>query len=335
MAIFVTGGTGYIGQKLIQLLIRSGDELHVLLRKQSDRTGLEHPRIHLFEGDVLDKVSIRRAIRGCTHTYHLAAYARVWARSREAFYSHNVNGVRNVVEACGEFGVGRVVVTSTVVTLGPTNGGVVDEAASRGNHFFTDYELSKYLAEKEALKYATRGLDVVIVNPTRVYGPGKLNEANAVTRMIGLYVKGKFPLLLDQGQHVGNYVLVDDVASGHLLAMEKGRSGGRYVLGGENASLKELFDLIREITGVRKMQVKVPALAARSVGVLEEIRARLFHSSPLITRAWVETFLHHWSFSSKKAMEELGYAFTPLREGLEKTWKWLAEGPGNSLLRTL
>ena len=334
MAIFVSGGTGYIGYKLVQALISSGEEVHILLRRQSDRTGLVHPRIHLFEGDILDKNSVSRALRGCTRAYHLAAYARVWAPSRQVYIDYNVGGLRNVLDACVEIGVEQVVFTSSALTIGPTNGFTAHERTARINHFFTDYEYSKYVAEQKASAYAAGGLSVVTVNPARVYGPGKPTEANAVTRMLSLYAKGKFPMLLRRGEQIGNYVFVDDVVSGLQLAMEKGRAGERYIIGGEDMGLASLFELFSEISGIRKYQLHVPPWAARIVGSAEELRARLFHSSPLISRGWVETFLHDWALSSEKAMNELGYVFTPLREGIERTWKWLSDGAGKPFLET-
>ncbi len=335
MATLLSGGTGYIGHKLLHALASSGEQVHLLLRKQSDRTGLEHPKIRLFEGNILDKESLRRAVRGCTRAYHLAAYARVWAPSQEVFLTYNVGGLRNVLDVCVECGVERVVFTSSALTIGPTDGFPANELFLRGNHFFTEYEHSKYLAEKEATTYVARGLQVMIVNPTRVYGPGRMTEANAVTRMFALYGKGKFPLLLGHGEHVGNYVFVNDVVNGHRLAMEKGRAGERYILGGENASLRELFDMFREVTGIRRYQTKVPPWVARKFGQLEELRARMFCTSPFISRGWVETFLHDWAVSSQKASNELGFTITPLREGISRTWKWLVDGPGKSFLDKL
>ncbi len=335
MAIFVSGGTGYIGQKLVQALVRSNEEVHVLLRKQSDRAGLAHAKIRVFEGDILDKDTVRRALRGCTRAFHLAAYARVWAPSSDVYIAYNVGGLRNVLEGCMEVGTQRVVFTSSALTVGPTNGVAADENTPRSADFFTGYEYSKYLAEKEAAKYAARGLHVVTVNPARVYGPGKPTEANAVTRMLCLYAKGKFPLVLNRGEQIGNYVLVDDVVNGHLLAMEKGRAGERYVLGGENVDLKGLFEMLYEVSKLRKFQFHVPSWVARVVGSAEELRARLLHSSPFISRGWVETFLRDWALSSEKASRELGYTFTPLREGLTRTWKWLTEGSGRPFLESV
>lgn len=335
MATFVSGGTGYIGRKLVRALIREGESVHVLVRKESDRTDLNHPMIRLFEGDILDGDSVRRAVCGCTRAFHLAAYARVWARSPEVYHNYNVGGLRSVLDACFRYGVRKVVFTSTAVTMTPSDGTHADESSAHREEFFTDYERSKYLAEMEASRFAENGLEVVIVNPTRVYGPGKMTEANAVTRMIGLYAKGKFPFLLSRGEHLGNYVFVDDVVRGHFLAMEKGKSGERYVVGGENATLWEFFQLVREVTGIRRMQIPIPPWMARTIGSLEEAKARLLGIQPMVTRGWVETFLQHWPFSSRKAVEELGYGVTPLRLGLERTWNWLSNGPGRAVLQGL
>jgi nucleoside-diphosphate-sugar epimerase len=262
---------------------------------------------------------------GCSRAFHLAAYARNWARDPHAFVEHNVEGTRNVLAAARAAGVERVVLTSTVVTFGPTRPGVVgDETTPRSTPlFFTAYEESKTLAEREALRCAAEGLPVVIVNPTRVFGPGKLTEGNSVTAMIDLYDRGRLPVLLGGGGNVGNYVLVDDLVRGHVLAMERGRAGERYILGGENAPLEGLFALVDAASGRTHRQIPLPRSLALAYAHLEEKKAEWLGAYPRITPGWVETFLHDWAYSSAKAERELGYTTTPLREGIRVTWEWL------------
>jgi farnesol dehydrogenase len=189
--------------------------------------------------------------------------------------------------------------------------------------FFTEYEESKTIAERDALRAAADGLPVVVVNPTRVYGPGRLTEGNSVTVMIDLYDRGRFPALLAGGANVGNYALVDDLVSGHILAMERGRVGERYILGGENVSLRELFDLVDEVTETRHLRFSLPPRLAKAYGRLEEKKAEWFGVYPRITPGWVETFLQEWAYSSAKAERELGYTVTPLEEGIGLTCDWL------------
>jgi nucleoside-diphosphate-sugar epimerase len=326
--IFVTGSTGFIGSRLVSALLDRGHVVRALARPTSDR-GVTHERLEWVAGDILDCESLRRGVTGCTQVYHLAAYARNWARRRSTFFQVNLDGAHNVFEAARQAGVQRIVFTSTVVTFGPTPPGVIanEDLPRTRSDCFTDYEASKVAAEQEALRLTGLGVPIVIVNPTRVFGPGKLTEGNSVSQMIALYDRGRFPLLLNGGRDVGNYVFIDDLVAGHLGAMERGRVGERYLLGGENAPLRHLFQLVDELTGRRHRQLRLPGAPALLYAGLEEVKARLLGIHPQITPGWVRTFLHDWTYSCAKAERELGYRITPLREGLRRTLDWLHQSP--------
>jgi nucleoside-diphosphate-sugar epimerase len=323
--IFVTGSTGFIGTALVNELVRRGHAVHALARAASNTDGLTHERISIVRGDILDRESLVRGLRGCTQVYHLAAYAKNWARDPSTFFLQNVHGTKNVLQAAQEAGVRRIVFTSTIVVFGPTPPGVVgDESMPRMTQkYCTGYEESKTVAEQEALKLGASGFPVVIVNPTRVYGPGKLTEGNSVSLMLDRYQRGKFPILLNKGKDVGNYVLVNDLVQGHILAMEKGRLGERYILGGENISLKGLFAMVDEQTGKRHQQINLPPRLAMLYAALEQKKAEWFDLYPQVTPGWVQTFLQDWAYRSAKAERELGYQITPLREGIRKTLDWI------------
>jgi nucleoside-diphosphate-sugar epimerase len=325
--VFVTGATGFIGTRLVNELVRRGHAVQGLTRANSNRKGLEDPRIRLVMGDILDRDSLLRGMEGCTQVYHLAAYAKNWARERDVFFQYNVTGTENVFEAARQAGVGRIVFTSTIVTFGPTPPGVVaDETLSRITpHCYTEYEESKVVAEKMAVELAQAGRPIVIVNPTRVYGPGKLTEGNSVTQMIDLYTRGRLPLLLNRGVDVGNYVLVDDLVQGYVLAMEKGKVGEKYILGGENASLARFFELVDEISGRKRRLFNLPPAVALFYSRIERWKAQTLGFYPKVTPGWVETFLQDWTYQCGKAERELGYRITPLREGIRQTCQWLKE----------
>lgn len=321
--VFVTGGTGFVGDKLVASLLARGRSVRALARPTSERFAAE--RLEWVEGDILDRDSLRRALEGCSEVFHLAAYARNWAKDPATFSRLNVGGTRNVFEAAAESGVRRIVYTSTVVVFGPTPRGVVaNEATPRSTpRFLTEYEETKSVAEREALDLVARGVPIVVVHPTRVYGPGKRTEGNSVSLMIDEYDRGRFPVVPGRGENVGNYVLVDDLVAGHLLAMEKGRVGERYILGGENISLAGLLRLVDVLTGKKHIQIGLPRPVAMSYARLERLKAEWLGLYPRITPGWVETFLEDWAYSSAKAETELGYRITPLREGVRRTLDWL------------
>ena len=335
--VFVTGGTGFIGTRLVQALADAGVSVRVLSRRSHPQppAGFDgprggpfvHPCVEIAEGDVTDRDCLIRGMRGCTRVFHMAGLAKNWAPNSLAYFEVNVQGMRNVLHAAGHRGVERVVCTSSIVTLGPTRKGeVADEDMPRNTpRFFTEYERTKTIAEQEALARARDGFPVVIVNPTRVFGPGHLTEGNAVSQLIDDYDRGKLPVLLNAGMNVGNYVFVDDVVRGHILAMEKGRLGERYILGGENVTLKQFFKLVDAASGKRHLQVPVFHIAAMTFAWWQKMQAERRGVPPRITPGWMRAFLTDWAASSDKARRELGYQHTPLEAAVRKTYRWLQQ----------
>lgn len=322
MKTLVTGATGFIGGRLVEELTGRGEELVVLCRTGSSRPAGEHAGVSMIAGDILDRPSLDAAMTGCRRVYHLAGYAKNWAKDPTIFRRVNVDGLCNVLEAARASGVRRVVWTSSAVTPGPSNGTPVNEWTAREHSFFTDYECSKYLAEQRAREFSTQGLEVVTVNPTRVFGPGLLNEGNSVSKMIALYIAGKFRFVPGDGTAIGNYGYVDDVVNGMILAMESGRNGERYFLGGENKSYHEFFNMVSTVSGKRRRMFHLPAGLAMIFARLEELRSGFGHH-PLITRGWVRTFLSNWAVSLDKSRNELGYRPTPFADAVAETVGWI------------
>ena len=333
--VFVTGATGFIGTRLVQALVARGHPVRALSRRaqpapppgldENEKPPLEHDLVELVQGDITDCDSLIQGMQGCRQVYHLAAYAKNWAPDPETYQRLNVQGMLNVFEAARQHRVQRVVWTSSIVTLGPTPAGVVgDENMPRSTeHFLTEYEESKSAAEKEAQRWAAEGFPVVIVNPTRVYGPGHMTEGNALARLIDDYDRGRVPILLNRGVNVGNYVFVEDVVAGHLLAMEKGQIGERYILGGENATLREFFRTIDRVSGKRHFQLPILRFGPLLFSVCQKKRAEWFGVYPAITPGWVKTFLVDWAYTSDKAVRDLGFQPTTLEEGVRVTYEWL------------
>lgn len=339
---FVTGATGFIGTRLVEKLIHRGVAVRALCRQARPqpppgfdyRAGapLDNPLVERVLGDLNDSDSLCRGMEGCQYVFHLAGYARNWARRPETFFEVNVTGTRNVFRAAEQLGVRRIVWTSSVVTLGPTLPGVVaDEDTPRSTpECFNHYEQSKCQAEQEAQQWVERGLPVVIVNPTRVFGPGHLTEGNALTRLIDDYDRGRMPFLLNWGRNVGNWAFVEDVAEGHILAMLNGRVGHRYILGGENASLREFFEAIDAVSGRRHLKIPLLRITPLVFAWLLEKRAQWFGVYPRITPGWINMFCHDAAYSCRKAVEELGYRITPLMDALRITYQWLLRVRGES-----
>lgn len=326
MKVFITGATGFIGSHLALKLARRGYTVHALCRSLEKAARLAHKNIVVFKGDILDRESLEKAIKSTQQGYHLAALARAWAKDPQEFFRVNVSGTVNVLDAALKNGVKRVVLTSTAGVLGPSSSEPLDETSLNTRDFFNEYERAKYLMEQRAREYLSRGLGVVVVSPPRVYGPGVLSQSNSVTRMVRAYLRGKWRIIPGSGRKLGNYAYVDDVVEGHLLAMEKGRPGEKYNLGGVDVSYSEFFRTLARVSGKRQVMVKVPVFLMVWASWLMERWAELSGQLPLITPCWVKKyFLYDWQVSSKKAAQELGYTITPLEVGLKKTIAWLRE----------
>lgn len=333
--VLVTGASGFIGTLIVGKLIARGYRVRALCRNEPPPAppGLEvempdpvrHADCELVRGDILDRDALARAVAGCSRVFHVAAYAKNWAADVNLFHQINIVGMHNVFDAALAAGVEKIVWTSTCVTSGPSfDRRLMNESTPRSTpRYFTEYERTKTIAENEALDRAAAGLPVVIVRPTRVYGPGRMTEGNSASRLIGDYSRGRMPLLLNFGRNVGNWAYVADVAEGHILAMERGKCGECYLLGGENATLRELFKTIDQVTGRRHVKIPLFFLIPMLAAGLMAMRARLFGVYPPITPGWVRTFCHDWPYSCDKAVKELGYRITPLREGIERTLRWL------------
>lgn len=324
MKYFVTGSTGFIGERLVKQLVAAGHVVHALVRSESKARRMLPASVKLFYGELDDKVAIREALSSCDGAFHLAAWAKVWSKDPDLPHRINVAGTKNIFDAALESGVGRVVLTSTGGTLNSSDGkNPVDEETRRTLNFFNAYEKTKSMAEKLALDYAEKGLEVVTVNPTRVYGPGYENESAAMTMIIRKFSKGTWRIIPGNGKKYGNYVYIDDVVEGHLLAMKKGRSGQRYIIGGENVTYDQFFQVLRNVTGRDRVMIHIPYGLLNFVVRIQFVVARMFGKPPLITPGWIRKYLHHWACSSRKAQEELGYRITPLDAGIRKTIEWI------------
>jgi nucleoside-diphosphate-sugar epimerase len=324
MNVFITGGTGYIGAHLIKELISNGHKVHALVRSLEKAAPLPKEGLVLFKGDLSDKESIKEAMKGCDQVYHMAGNTSIWEKDRSKYYTINVDGTKNIMDAALEHKVKRVVFTSTAGVLGPSYGGIVTELKCRNVDFIIEYESSKAMAESLIKSYVIeKNLDAVIVSPTRVFGPVLFGEPASITQLISKYTKGKWRIIPGDGSKIGNYVFVDDVVKGHILAMENGVKGGTYILGGENHSYNAFFKILKEESGLDYHLIKTNVGLQLFYAHLSEFFAMLRNKKPAITTKWVQRSNYHWEVSPNKAVEELQLKITPLREGIKKTLKSL------------
>ena len=324
MTTLVTGATGFVGSHVASQLVSSGENVRVLVRPTSNFKLLEDLRVERVEGDLRDAGSIERAMRGVRRVFHVAADYRLWTQHPEELYESNVEGTRRLIAAAERAGVERIVYTSTVATIAvPQHGAALpnEATAARLEEMIGHYKRSKFLAEQVALDAAKAGAPVVIVNPTAPVGPGDW-KPTPTGRIILDFLLGKMPAYVDTGLNV---VAVEDVAAGHLLAAEKGRSGDRYILGGRNMTLKEILDALAAITGRRAPRLKLPHVVALAAGYADEWYSRLAGREPQIPVEGVKMSRHKMFVESDKAARELGYAPGKIEAGLERAVRWYGD----------
>ena len=323
--VLVTGGTGFIGAHVVRRLFAEGPatRLRLLARRPERVPRAIGSAVEVVAGDLLDRAAIRSAVTGVDTVLHLAALARAWAPDSSSFHATNVGALSMLIEEMNRAGVQRFVHVSTVMAGGPQGPG--RGRGPNGSRVPSPYEVSKREGERLVLDHAASNHHAVIVRPTRVYGPGPLHDANGVTKMLHLYLQGRFRIRLDDNDVLGNYVHADDVARGVILAARRGARGAIYTLGSENISLRGFLELASEVAGVRRVVVPIPAWAGLAIGGVAEL-AGLVGGTPVITRAWVRTFLEDWRVDIESARRDLGYDPRPLRAGLAETIAWLRSG---------
>ncbi len=318
MRVLLTGATGYLGRQVAARLVAAGHTVTALVRPGS--VGSVPAGCEAIAGDLAEIQTLRRALRGCESLVHMAALVRNWARDPRDFDRVNVEGLAAILRAAEEGRVGRIVYTSTIVALGPTDGPVRDETAERTDfRFRTDYERSKWVAERMVREKAAAGLPVVIVYPGVVYGPGASTEGNLLRRMFEDTLARRLRFRLGRADLRICYAFIEDVAEGHRLALERGAFGRGYILGGENATQDDLFTMLEQLTGVPPPRWTLPCGPAQAAGWVMRWGAWMTGLPPLFTDGVVRTFRHEWAYSSERARREIGYLITPLRDGLRRT----------------
>ena len=323
MKILVTGSSGYIGNKLVNILAEQGNEVHAFDISSSADHLLQHPNICIFKGDILNEESLAKAMNGCEQVYHLAGMVKYWSKNSNIFYRLHVGGTTNVLKTALQLNVQKLVHTSTCGVWTPCNGYIYNENDPNISSFNNDYDLSKFLAEKTVKEYSLKGLFTVIVNPPRIYGPGQHRYSNGVSRFICQLLNNKISPLPWRLEAKGNYAFIDDVVNGHIQAMEKGLNGERYILGGENISYKEFIEIVKRITGVKNLFPRIHPFISCAWAWIELMRGKFCSHDPMITPHMVKRFEIDKLFDSSKAIRHLGYSITPVEEGIRITIDYL------------
>jgi len=323
MKALVTGATGFVGAAVVRALLKTGVDVRVLARRDSDFSNLQQFKIDGAYGDLRDKDSLRKALAGCGQLYHVAAHYALWARNPAIFYDVNVTGTKNLLEAARDVGTERIVYCSTIGAIGlPPDGGLGTEKTPVSlKQMAGHYKRSKYLAEQEVLKLAKQGLPVVIVNPSAPVGEGDV-KPTPTGQMIVEFMKGRMPAYIETGM---NIVDVDDVAAGHLLAMEKGRIGERYILGTKNLMLREVFEILSRLTGVKMPSVKLPRELILPLAYLNLAFSWVTGIPPRIPLEGVKMAKYKMHYDCSKAIRELGIPQTPPEVALEKAVRWFRD----------
>jgi len=325
MKTLITGATGFVGSAVTRKLLEQGGTIRALCRARSDTRNLSGLPVEIVTGDLTDTASLQRAVVGCEALFHVAADYRLWTPHPEVLYRSNVRGTRDLMRVALKAGVRRIVYTSSVATLGLNPDGTpADERTPVTiDHMIGHYKRSKYLAEQEVARLvAENGLPAVIVNPSTPVGPRDI-KPTPTGRMVLDAAAGRMPAFVDTGLNV---VHVDDVAEGHLRAFERGKTGERYILGGENLSLREILGRVAEITGGKPPRIRLPHNLVLPFGYITEAWARLFRTGePRLTVDGVRMAKKWMYFSSHKARAELDYQPRPAREALVDAVTWFRD----------
>ena len=319
MNILITGATGYIGYKLAMEAARRNYTVHILVRDLESPLLPVHPNIIKFKGDITDKTSVMTAMKNCDQVMHAAAIAKLSAKDNNVFYSVNVEGTRNMLDAALELNVKKFVFTSSGAVIGPSGKYPMSESDPRIVAFENDYEISKHWAEELVKEYCRRGLFAVIVAASRVYGPGHECNGNTMSILFKNILLMRLAFVPACDNVVANYAFVDDVVNGHFLAMEKGLGGEKYILGGENLSYRSFFQAIKQNIGKKIRLIRIPKLLIKIWSFFYMSICLLLKRETHFSPKAVDRLAQSRALSCDKAIRQLNYSITPFSEGIQKT----------------
>ena len=321
MKAFVTGSTGFLGSHVTRTLLDGGADLRLLVRPTSRLDNIADLNVERVVGDLRDLESLKRGMADCEVVFHVAADYRIWAPNGQELYDSNVEGTRNILQAAKECGIRRVVYTSSVATMGfGNNGRLTDESTPVTlSNMIGHYKRSKFMAERLVIEAARGGQDVVMVNPTTPIGERDI-KPTPTGQIVVDFLKRKFPAYVDTGL---NLVDVHDCAEGHMLALDKARPGERYILGGDNLTLKQILDKLGAITGLPSPKIELPYAVAYATGVVDTlVTGKIRKREPRVTLDAVRMGRKKMFVSSAKSERELGWRPGPVDDALRRAVEW-------------
>ncbi len=323
MKALVTGATGFIGFHVAKFLAERGVSVMALVRKGNDTATLTTLGIEPVSGDLRDYDSVRKAMKGCDHVYHLAADYRLWVPDPDTMYEINVSGTKNIMLAAKQLGLQKIVYTSSVGTLATSSNGTPSNEGSSTDikEMVGHYKRSKFMAEREVRKFIEEGLPVVIVHPSTPIGSMD-RKPTPTGKMIVDFLNGRIPAYLDTGL---NFVDVEDVAVGHWFAALRGRTGQGYILGNKNITLREFFEALARLTGRQAPKIRLPYFPVLLAAYADEAISRITQKHPKIPLTGVKMARKYMFFDCSKAVKELNLPQSPVEKAMQKAIDWFTE----------
>jgi dihydroflavonol-4-reductase len=324
MKVLVTGATGFIGGNVARQLVREGYSVRALVRKNSSLKALEGLDLDIALGDLLDRSSLEKALEGCQALFHVAAVYTFWSRDPQIIYRTNVQGTENILAAARTQRVRKIIYTSSESVVGIDEGCLVGDETMQNSlrRIPSDYKKSKFMAEQLVFAQCRQGLPAVVVNPTTPIGVYDV-KPTPTGGIVVSYLEGRMFACVNTGL---NIIDVEDVARGHILALEKGRLGERYLLGNRNVTLREIFALLEKITGIKAPRFNIPIGLALCAGYIDDVvEAKILRRRPGIPLAAVKAARHFRHFDCSKAVMELGLPQTPIETAFTKAVRWFRE----------
>ena len=320
--VFVTGGTGFVGANLVRLLLEQNYAVKALVRKNSDRSNLKELDLEIVEGDLNDR-NLAQKMTDCRYLFHVAAQYSLWQNDRDLLYQSNVQGTRNILKSARNAGIERTVYTSSVAAMGVRKDGIIADETYQSpvEQLIGNYKKSKYYAEQEAHQAIAQGQDIVIVNPTTPIGAYDL-KPTPTGEIIVRFLTGNMPAFVNTGL---NFIDVKDVALGHLLALTKGKTGERYILGNQNLTLQEFLQKLAQITGKKATNIKLPQWFPLTIAYCDEYILSKFGKKPSVAVEAVKMSGQFMYYDSKKAIQELDLPQTNIDSAIKSAIDWFEQ----------